>query len=404
MREVETLMFNPLDPSFRIDPYPVYRRLRTEDPIHQSPFGVRVMSRYADCVAILRDRRWSSDARNSSYGSFEPDLDLLGDARPFLFLDPPDHTRLRGLVSKAFTPRVVEGLRPRIQEIVDELLDRAAGDGQMEVIQDLAYPLPVTVISELLGVPAEDHKVFRGWSHDLARSLDPQPSPSAQALDRLKGAIASFDDYFQRLIADRRRHPKGDLLSSLVEVEQQGDRLTEAELLATSRLLLVAGHETTVNLIGNGTLALLRHPDELRKLRDDPSLARSAVEEVLRYDPPVQLTGRIALEDIEVAGVTIPKGRGVILLLGAANRDPDQFADPERFDITRDDDSHLAFGFGIHFCLGAPLARLEGQIALSSLVRRMDGLQLRTEAPEYKENIVLRGLRCLSVQFLGTSR
>ena len=403
MSKVAPVTFNPFDPNFRIDPYSTYRRLRSEDPVHQSPLGASVLSRYADCLAVLKDRRWSSDFRNSEQPGLEPDLDILGDSRPFLFLDPPDHTRLRGLVSRAFTPRVVEGLRSRIQEIVDHLLGKVAGDGLMDVILDVAYPLPVTVISEMLGVPPDDHETFKGWSQELASSLDPTPVPSPDALDRLQKALESFDDYFRRLIAERRKSPRDDLLSSLIEVEEEGDRLTEAELLATCRLLLVAGHETTVNLIGNGMLALLRHPDELRKLRDDSTLAASAVEEVLRYDPPVQLTGRIALEDIEVAGVTVPKGHSVILLLGAANRDPDQFPDPERFDITRNDDSHLAFGFGIHFCVGSPLARLEGQIAFATLARRLSALELRTEAPEYKENIVLRGLRSLPVAFSTAS-
>ncbi len=403
MSDVAPATFNPFDPGFRIDPYSTYRRLRSEDPIHRSPLGALVLSRYADCVAVLKDRRWSSDFRNAEQPGFEPDLDILGDSRPFLFLDPPDHTRLRGLVSRAFTPRVVEGLRSRIQELVDDLLERVAPGGQMDVIRDVAYPLPVTVISEMLGVPPDDHETFKGWSQELARSLDPEPIPSADVLGRIKKALDSFDDYFRGLIEERRRVPKEDLLSSLIEAEEQGDRLSEAELLATCRLLLVAGHETTVNLIGNGILALLRHPDQLRMLRDDLSLSPSAVEEVLRYDPPVQLTGRIALEDIEVAGVTVPRGHNVILLLGAANRDPDQFARPEQFDITRNDDSHLAFGFGIHFCVGSPLARLEGQIALATLARRLSSLELRTESPEYKENIVLRGLRSLPVAFSTTS-
>jgi cytochrome P450 len=399
MSKVAPVTFNPFDPSFRIDPYAAYERLRSVDPIHRSPMGALVLSRYVDCVAVLKDRRWSSDFRNADRLGFDPDLDVLGDARPFLFLDPPDHTRLRRLVSSAFTPRVVEGLRPRVQELVDDLLDDVAGNGTMEVINDFAYPLPVTVISEMLGVPPGDYETFKGWSQQLARSLDPAPVPSPDMFTRLKEALDSFDDYFRGLIKERRRTPREDLLSSLIEAEEKGDRLTEAELLATCRLLLVAGHETTVNLIGNGTLALLRHPDQLRKLKDDPSMAAGAVEEVLRYDPPVQLTGRIASEDMDVAGVAVPKGQSVVVLLGAANRDPDQFPNPERFDVTRNDDSHLAFGFGIHFCLGAPLARIEGQIALATLVRRFDALELRTEAPEYKENIVLRGLRYLPVAF-----
>ena len=397
--EAGPVVYNPFDPNFRIDPYAVYRRLLAEAPVYQSPLGGAVLSRYADCEAVLKDhRRWSSDIREAEYAGFEPDLNLLGEARPFLFLDPPDHTRLRGLVSKAFTPRVVEGLRSRIQELVDELLNKVADKGSMELIDDLAYPLPVVVISEMLGVPPEDHESFRGWSAELARALDPEMALAPEVLERRRRAIASFDDYFRALIAERRGNPKDDLLSSLIAAEEEGDKLNEAELLASCRLLLIAGHETTVNLIGNGALALLRHPDQLALLRDDPSLAPVAVEEVLRYDPPVQLTGRIALADTEIAGVPVPKGHGAVLLIGAANRDPEQFPDPDRFDIRRGDDRHLAFGFGIHFCLGAPLARLEGQIALSTLVRRLSGLQL-TQEPEYKENIVLRGLKALHVRF-----
>jgi cytochrome P450 len=397
MANAQPVAFNPFDPNFRRDPYPVYRRLQDESPVHETPFGGVILTRHADCVAVLRDRRWSSDIRNATQTGFEPNLDILGDSRPFLFLDPPDHTRLRGLVSRAFTPRVVEALRPRVQELVDGMLDAAEEAGSLDVIEDLAYPLPVTVISELLGVPAEDHTTFRGWSQELARSLDPNPFPSTEYFARLQGAIDSFDDYFRGLIRERRRRPREDLLSSLIEAEEQGDRLSETELLATCRLILVAGHETTVNLIGNGTLALLRHPQQLRLLREEPSLTNSAVEEVLRYDPPVQLTGRIALEEIEVAGKTVTKGHGALLLLGAANRDPEQYADPDRFDITRNDDSHLAFGYGIHFCLGAPLARLEGQVALAALARRFE-MELAVDQPEYKENFVLRGLRSLPVR------
>jgi cytochrome P450 len=401
MAQAEPITFNPLDPSFRIDPYAVYRRLLAEDPVHETPFGARVFSRYDDCVAILRDhKRWSSDFRNAEFLPIESiENDMLGEARPFLFLDPPDHTRLRSLVSKAFTPRVVETLRPRIQEIVDGLLDAAADKGSLEVIEDLAYPLPVVVICELMGVPADDHAEFRQWSRELARALDPEPFIAPEVMERRRKAINWFDEFFRALIAERRRQPRDDLLSALIEAEEQGDRLTEAELLSTARLILIAGHETTVNLVGNGTLALLRHPQQLRQLRDDPSLARSATEEVLRYDPPVQYTGRIALEEVEVGGAGFRRGQQAVTLIGAANRDPRQFEDPETFDITRGDDRHLAFGFGIHYCLGAPLARVEGEIALSTLVRRFDGLELLVDELQYKENIVLRGLASLPVGF-----
>ncbi|MGB2694350.1 MAG: cytochrome P450 [Dehalococcoidia bacterium] len=405
----EPVLFNPLDPSFRIDPYSVYARLRAEDPVHESPFGALVFSRYADCVAILRDPLSSSDQRNAEVyqqavadGAIEVDERVI-DAEPFLFLDPPDHTRLRGLVSKAFTPRVIERLRPRIEVWVDELLDAVAKKGSLEVIEDIAYPLPVNVICEMLGVPSEDHVRFRDWSREAARSLDPVELLPPEALEARTRTIESFRDYFSELIEKRRTNPRDDLLSALIAAEEAGDKLNKEELLATCILLLVAGHETTVNLIGNGMLALLRNPDQLDLLRSEPALAQSAVEEILRYDPPVQMTVRSALEDMDVRGLTLPKGTQSVILLASGNRDEAEFPNAERFDIRRADNHHLAFGFGIHYCLGAPLARVEGEIALRSLVQRFENLQLQTEAPEYKENIVLRGLASLPVAFSGVS-
>ncbi|MCH8813625.1 MAG: cytochrome P450 [Chloroflexi bacterium] len=398
--ETGSVVFNPFDPKFRANPYPTYKRLLEEAPVFQSPLGV-VLSRHRDCESVLRNhRKWSSDLRNATDSGFEPNLDLFDLDRPFLFLDPPDHTRLRSLVSRAFTPRVVEELRARVQVIVDDLLNAVSEQGIMEVIDDFAHPLPVIVISEMLGVPSQSHSQFREWSAELAKSLDPELAAQPEAVERQRRAIALFDDLFKELIAERRDKPKGDLLSALVQAEEEGDKLTEGELLSTCRLILIAGHETTVNLIGNGVLQLLRHPDELQKLRDDPSLAGSAVEEILRYDPPVQLTGRIALEDMEFDGVAVPKGHGVTCLIGAANRDPERFPDPETFDITRGDDRHLSFGFGIHFCIGAPLARVEGQVALATFVRRLKSPELLTKSPKYK-NFVLRGLESLSVEFGG---
>ncbi len=409
MTNADTILFNPLDPAFRIDPYPVYARLRAEAPVHQGPFDTWVFSRYADCMAVLKDSRSSSDGTKSNnykqaveQGLIDPDAQVLG-APPFLFMDPPDHTRLRGIVSKAFTPKVVERLRPGVQLLVDELLDKVANEGSMDVIEDLAYPLPVNVICQLLGVPVEDHVTFREWSREAARSLDPVEALPPEALEARRKTMMAFQDYFRRLIAERRKEPREDLLSALILAEEEGDKLTEEELLSTCTLLLVAGHETTVNLIGNGMLALLRHPDQLEKLRDDRSLAQSAVEELLRYDAPVQMTGRSALIDMEVGGAMIKEGQQTILLLASANRDESQFPGADRVDITRSDNHHLAFGFGIHFCLGAPLARVEGAIAIGTLLQRFRELELRTEAPEYKENIVLRGLASLPVAFSAAS-
>jgi cytochrome P450 len=404
----EPLAFNPFDPGFRSDPYPLYRRLREEQPRHLSPLGFWVLSRHEDCLGLLKDRRMSSDESRSA--TFQQSGSLrrvhpeggeppLGEeARPFLFMDPPDHTRLRGLVSKAFTARVVERLEPRVQELVDDLLDAALEKPEIELIEDLAYPLPVRVISEMLGVPAEDHETFKSWSAALARGLDPDMVLPPEVIERREQAVVSFTDYFGGLIAERRSSPGDDLLSALVLAEDGGEVLSETELLSTCILLLVAGHETTVNLIGNGTLALLRHPDQLDALRAGPSLARGAIEELLRFDPPVQLTGRIALEPVDLGqGTVIEEGQFAMLLLASANRDPSVFADPDRLDLGRADNRHLSFGFGIHFCLGAPLARLEGRIAITSLLRRARRLELVDEEPSYKENIVLRGLESLRV-------
>ena len=396
-------VFDPFDPAFRADPYPLYRRLREENPIHAGPIGGLVLTRHADCLHVLRHPAASSDERKGEMfeamaAAGEIDQELA-DNRPFLFLDPPDHTRLRRLVSKAFTPKTIERLRPRVQQLVDELLDARIETGTIELIEDLAYPLPVQVISELLGVPPEDHERFKGWSRDLARGLDPDFILPPDVLAKRDEAIQAFSAYFLELIAEHRRSPRDDLLSALVAAEDEGDRLTEQELLSTCTLLLVAGHETTVNLIANGTLALLRAPDQLQRLRDDPSIARSAVEELLRYDPPVQMTGRVALEDIELPGATLTKGSFGLLLLASANRDPAAFPDPDRVDLGRVDNHHLAFGFGTHFCLGAPLARLEGEVALTTLVGRCPDLALAVDTPRYKENLILRGLEALPLSF-----
>jgi cytochrome P450 len=401
---MDALAFNPFDPAFRSDPYPTYRRLRNESPVHQSPIGL-VLSRYADCSALLRDPRVSSDQNKADIASVmfsaesTPTVEAESGAKPFLFMDPPDHTRLRGLVNKAFTPRVVERLRGRVQQIVDELLDAVATKGEIEVIEDLAYPLPVRVICEMLGVPPEDHETFRGWSHDVARSLDPDFVLPPDFKERRQRTFDQLREYFLGLIAQRRAEPRDDLISALIAAEEQGQVMSEDELVTTCGLLLVAGHETTVNLIANGTLALLRHPRQLQRLRDDPALIRTAVEEALRFDPPVQMTARIALEDIDVGGATFRKGQLAILLLAAANRDEAQFQDPETFDIGREDNRHLAFGMGIHFCVGAPLARVEGQIALDAIARRLQNPTLMIEKPAYKENLVLRGLEALPVRF-----
>jgi len=403
----EPLVFNPFDPAVRADPYPLYRRMREEEPTHRSPLGFYVFTRYDDCLTVLRHPQMSSDQRHAAraveFLEQQPAARKLAEAmegkRPFLLLDPPDHTRLRGLVSKAFTPRTVEGLRPRIQQVVDELIDEVQPKGAMEVVEDLAYPLPVVIICEMLGVPPSDHERFKDWSRDLARGLDPDFVQPMDSLERRFETVLAFHEYFRELIARRRSDPGDDVLTALVHAEEKGDTLTEDEVLGTCTLLLVAGHETTVNLIGNGVLALLRHRDQLEKLWADRTLIKSAVEEILRYDPPVQFDGRVAMADIEVGGVTVAEGEQPILILAAANRDPHQFDAPESFDITRADNRHLSFGHGLHFCLGAPLARLEGQLALGTLVGRLPLMELATDEPVYKENLILRGLAELPVTF-----
>ena len=316
-----------------------------------------------------------------------------------LFLDPPEHTRLRSLVSKAFTPKMVERLRARIQRIVDERLDAvvARGDGRMDVVTDLAYPLPVVIICELLGIPPEDHATFQAWSSELAASIDPDPLITPEQQVRINAAGEAFLEYFAALIERRRRSLSDDLLSALIEAEEGGDRLSEEELLGTALFLLIAGHETTVNLIGNGALALLRNRDQLERLRDNPTLDHHAVEELLRFDSPVQLTQRITLDEYQVGDVTIPKGQNLVPLLGAANHDPAEFAEPDRLDLGRKNaNRHLAFGGGHHFCLGAALARLEGEVAIPSLVRRFRNLEL-AGSPERRDTFTLRGLTHLPV-------
>ncbi len=393
--------FNPFLPEFHADPYPFYRRLREQDPVHRTAMGFWVLTRYEDCVAVLRDQRFGREEFQQMLTAvYGDDTEKPQLPRSMLFRDPPDHTRLRALVSKAFTPRTIEVMRGHIQDIVDRLLGRALAQGGMDVMEDLAYPLPVTVICEMLGVPVGDHASIRGWSADIARSLDAIGLPSDQSIvERGRIARRQLADYFRALVPERRARPQPDLLSGLLAAEEQGDKLTEPEVIAMCLLLFIAGHETTVNLIGNGLLALLRHPEQLARVQADPALVPNAVEELLRYDSPVQRTARITTEEVDLAGHHIAKGAMVVVALGAANRDPAQFADPDRLDVTRRDVRHISFGFGIHFCLGAPLARVEGQIALGALLRRAPGLTLDEPTLEWRESSVLRGLKRLRVRF-----
>ena len=392
--------FDPMDPEFLADPYPTYHRLRAEDPVHHSPLGFWVLTRYEDVAAILRDARFIKEPLAAlvaaRFGSEVP----RGVGLSMLDRDPPDHTRLRSLVSKAFTPRVVEGLRPRIQAIVDDLIARAEPTGSMDLIEEFAYPIPVNVICEMMGVPVRDHERFKGWSLDIARGLDSIWLPPDSEIPRRSAAARhAISDYFRELIAQRRTSPRADLLSALIAAEEAGDKLNEEELLATCILILIAGHETTVNLIGNGVLALLRHPAELSRLRTTPGLITTAVEELLRYDGPVQRTARVASADATIGGHTIRQGEMVMPFIGAADRDPAQFPEPDRLNLSRADNRHIAFGWGIHFCLGAPLARVEGQIAIDTLVRRLPRLALIGDSVEYRQSLTLRGLKTLPVKF-----
>lgn len=407
----DVLEFNPFLPEVHADPYPLYRRLRELDPVHQTVMpGVWVLTRYADCLAVLRDAgRFSSDSRNSdAFAEFRrmfadqiPEFLDETRARSMLFVDPPDHTRLRTLVNKAFTARVVEAMAPHIREIVDGLLHaiEARGGETFDVVADVAYPLPTTVICEILAIPEDDREEFRRWSPDLVRALDPFIGPDL--LPQVNAAAEWFRQYFDRVIEERRRSPGDDVLSGLVHAQEQGDRLTREELLSTSILLLVAGHETTVNLVGNGMLALLRHPDQLERIRAEPALIRPAVEELLRYDSPVQLTGRTAMEDVEIGGRPIRKGQQVITSIGAANRDPARFERPDDLDIGREDNHHLAFSGGIHFCLGAPLARAEGQAAIGAMTRRFPRMELAIDQVELRPTVTLRGPARLPVRLAG---
>ncbi|HEY5015690.1 MAG TPA: cytochrome P450 [Streptosporangiaceae bacterium] len=399
---VEGLM-TLFDPRRVADPYPTYAWLRAARPVWRPAERVYVLSRHEDCVSVLRDPRFGRAEEGRlglrRVGSGTEVTAERPAVRSFLALNPPDHTRLRRLVSKAFTPARVRDLGPRIDAIAAELIETASASGEpVDLIAALASPLPVTVISELLGVPSADYERLVGWSDALARGLDPGFLISAEDRERQQLARAEFGAYLSGLIAERRRSPGDDLVSALAGVVDDGDVLSEEELIATCILLLVAGHETTTSLMGAAVLGLLQHPDQLARLRAEPELMTGAVEEFLRYDPPVQLTARVALTDASIGSLSVSAGSAALMLVGAANRDPALCADPDDLDIARPPTHHVSFGQGIHFCLGAPLARLETQIVLRQLLERPDDLRLAGE-PAWKENTVLRGLRGLPVTF-----
>lgn len=392
--------YDVLAPEVRWNPYPVYALMREEVPVFKTPYYEMgnqpwLLTRHDDCVTLQKDPRFTKSMARMAGDSEEMQM-AAAINRHMLFADPPDHTRLRSLVQQAFTPRIINEMNDRVQTIADTLIDGLEGTSEFDLIAEYAFPLPIMVISELLGVPHEDREKFRRWSQIMI-------TEGARGGDQeLVGTAAlEFILYFNDLFEQRRAEPKDDLISGLVQVEEAGDKLDGQELISMIFLLLVAGHETTVNLIGNGTLTLLQHPDQLQLLRDDPTLIRSAIEEMLRYESPVSATTmRWTLEDVEMRGVVIPAGEMVLASLASANRDPSVFDDPDTFDIRRTPNKHMAFGHGIHYCLGAPLARMEGAIAIPTLLRRMPNLALAVDARavEWNPSILLRGMARMPVR------
>ncbi|MFI6845517.1 cytochrome P450 [Kitasatospora sp. NBC_00085] len=400
-----TAKFDPWSAAFVAHPYDAYAELREHAPVtYHEPTGQWLVSRYEDVSALLRDRRlgrtYTHRFTHEEFGRPAPDpahepFHTLND-NGLLDLEAPDHTRIRRLVSKAFTPRMVEGLRPTVQRLADELVDGLLAAGGGDLIAAVAEPLPVAVIAEMLGVPEPDRHLLRPWSADITGMFE--LNPTEEAARRAVTASTEFSDYLRALIRERRADPAGDLISALIQAQEGSDALSEQEMVSTCVLLLNAGHEATVNTTGNGWWALFRNPDELARLRGSvDELLPTAVEELMRWDTPLQMFERWVLEDVEVRGVTVPRGSEIALLFGAANRDPARFAEPDRLDLGRTDNPHITFGAGIHFCLGAPLARLELTESYGALLRRAPGLRLVRE-PEWRPGYVIRGLKELLVE------
>ncbi|HZO76164.1 MAG TPA: cytochrome P450 [Ktedonobacteraceae bacterium] len=395
-------LYHLLDPEVLANPYPLYHKLRSEDPIHWDPYlHAWIVTRYADVVTVFQ--RFSA---NRTYTPEQLETLGLSALKPLgqvmvhqmLFLDPPDHTRIRGLASKAFTPRRVAILRSHIQDITNSLLDAIQDKGEMDIIADLAYPLPAIVTAEMLGVPTSDWQQLTAWSADFAQVLgnfQHNPDYASKAIRSLEEMVV----YFRSAIQEQRKHPRDGLISAYLNAEIDGDRFTEEEVIANTIVTMVGGQETTTNLIGNGLLSLLRHRDQMEKLRTDLALIPSAVEELLRFESPSQHTARLAPDDVELGGKKIRKRQAVIAVMGAANRDPERFADPDRLDVERQDNRHVAFAWASHFCFGAPLARIEGQVAFESVLRRMPNLALKPEPITWRANLGLRGLTALPVSF-----
>ena len=403
--------YDPRRPEHIANPFPIFAELRERDPVHWSEvLGGWVLTRYRDVRQVLNDARFSADRITPFRDHLRPDAraqvaELLKTLGMWaVFNDPPTHTRRRGLLNKAFTPRAVMALRPMIERIVAHLISRAAGRGEMDLIAAFAYPLPASVIAGMIGVPIEDLDQFKIWSDEIAAFVG-SALATPDKRERGERGAREMSAYFRGIIADHRKEPREDILSGLLAAEEAGIGFSEDELVASCILLLFAGHETTTNLIGNGMLALLRHSEALVALRRDTGLAASAVEEMLRYDGPTQAMTRIAAEDVRLdeASPMMRTGDRVFALLNAANRDPQVFAEPDRFDVTRGDSRHLSFGFGTHFCLGAPLARLEGQIAVRALAERLPDLTLAIDEPDWSDSLVLRGVKSLPVRFRPAS-
>ena len=398
----ELSLYHLLDPAVLANPYPLYHRLRSEDPVHWDPYlHAWVVTRYADVVAVFQhfsaDRTPTPEKlREIGLARLTPLAQLM--VRQMLFLDPPTHSRIRGMASKAFTPRRVEVLQEHIQEITDSLLNAVQSTGHMEVLADLGVPLPAIVTEELIGLPISDREQLTRWSTDFAEVLgnfQHNPDRAERVLQSVNEMVA----YFQAAVREHRAHPREDLISAFVAAEIDGDRLTDEEIVANAIVTMVGGQETTTNLIGNGLLTLLRHPAQLEKLKVEPDLMPSAVEELLRYESPSQHTARLAPDDVELGGKLIRKREAVIAVMGAANRDPSRFPDPDRLDFFRQDNRHVAFAWASHYCFGAPLARIEGQIAFKSVLRRMPNLRLKPGPLTWRTNMGLRGLTALEVTF-----
>lgn len=386
-------------PEYADDPYRLYRQLREIDPVFwDEELDSWVLTGYAEVVASLRDARFSAQRFVTDQEWMPPEMvEALGApmralTRQMLFLDPPDHTRLRGLVSKAFTPRVIEGLRSRIQQVVDELIDKALAKGHIKFIEEFAYPLPAIVIAEMLGVPVEDREIFFKWTNDFGTILEGADLTQEEMVQAFQG-VSEFMEYFRQIVARRRTQPKDDLIQAMITAEEGGSMLSEEELLGNCILLLAAGHGTTTHLLGNGTLALLRHPEQYQMLKERPELLQLGVMELLRYDGPVQVTARKAMTELTIRDKKIEAGQKVLISLGGASHDPAQFAEPDRLDVQRVENRHMAFGHGIHYCLGAPLARLEAEIAFGTLLRRLPNPRVENEEEvKFFSGMVFRGL------------